>query len=494
MILEARDICKTFGATVALDKAYMQLRSGEVNALVGENGAGKSTLLKAVAGVHRIDSGKITIDDQEIRISSTKDAYENGISIVFQESTINPFISIAENIFIDRLHAYDRPLRGVDWKRITRDAQEILDSMDSEIDARKDIRSLNFGQWKLIEVARALSYNPKILLLDESTAFLNRNEAVSFVESVKKLRSLNMAIGFVSHHMKEVYDLADRITIMRDGKFILEMEREEVSQERLEAAMVGRNIGDKLYPPRRESKASEIVLKVEHMEVEHQLKDASFELRRGEILGIGGLKQSGGDAIINAIYGAIPFNKGTIKVAGQTCRSMTPVSSLQKKKISLLPGERTLEGLIVDFSIGDNIVMSAGPKKGVLRDKKREKELVEQYVEQVKIKTDNPNNPASSLSGGNMQKVVIGKCLATEPSILLLNNPTRGIDISARQEIYLLIRKLADTGLSIIMLTEDLLELLGMSDRIIITRHNQISKVFEENSGLTEEDVISYIV
>lgn len=493
MILEARDVRKAFGPTIALDRAYVQLRSGEVNALVGENGAGKSTILKAIAGVHNMDAGTITIDGKKIEIHNMKEAEANGISIVFQESTINPYISIAENIFIDRLHEYGKTLRGINWKKINRDAQEILDSMESGIDVKADIRSLNLGQWKLVEVARALSYNPQILLLDESTAFLNHNETVSFINSVKKLREKGLAIGFVSHHMQEVYDLADRITVMRDGKFIVEMLRDEVTQERLESAMVGRSIGEKLYPARRKVPAEKVVLRAENLQVEHQLENATFELRAGEILGIGGLKQSGGDAIINAIYGAVPISGGTVTVEGETYTATVPVESL-RRKISLLPGERTLEGLIVNFSIGDNIVMSAGPKKGVLRDKKKEKELIEQYVEQVKIKTDNPNNPASSLSGGNMQKVVIGKCLATGPKILLLNNPTRGIDISARQEIYNLMRKLANEGLAIIMLTEDLLELLGMSDRILITRHNQISKVFEENNDLTEEDVISYIV
>ena len=493
MILEARDVCKAFGPTIALDRAYVQLRSGEVNALVGENGAGKSTILKAIAGVHRMDSGKITIDGKTVEINNTSDAVSNGISIVFQESTINPFITIAENIFIDRLHEYGKPLRGIDWKKINKDAQDILDSMESGIDVKADIHSLNLGQWKLIEVARALSYNPKILLLDESTAFLNHNETICFISSVKKLRESGLAIGFVSHHMQEIYDLADRITVMRDGKFIVEMLRNEVTQERLESAMVGRNIGDKLYPEKRSNPSEKVVLRAEHLFVESQLADATFELREGEILGIGGLKQSGGDAMINAIYGAVPISGGNVTVDGETYTSTKPVQSLDRK-IALLPGERTLEGLIVNFSIGENIVLSAGPRKGLLRDKKKEKELIDRYVEQVRIKTDNPNNPASSLSGGNMQKVVIGKCLATNPKILLLNNPTRGIDISARQEIYSLIRSLANEGLSIIMLTEDLLELLGMSDRIIITRHNQISKIFEENNGLTEEDVISYIV
>ena len=440
-----------------------------------------------------MDAGRITIDGKTVEIESTKDAMENGISIVFQESTINPFISIAENIFIDRLHEYAKPLRGINWKKINEDAQEILDSMESGIDVKADIHSLNLGQWKLIEVARSLSCHPKILLLDESTAFLNHNETVSFISSVKKLRESGLAIGFVSHHMQEVYDLADRITVMRDGKFIVEMLRNEVTQERLESAMVGRSIGDKLYPEKRSCASQKTVLKAEHLSVEGQLHDATFELREGEILGIGGLKQSGGDAIIDAIYGAVPIGGGSVTVDGETYTDTKPVRSLERK-IAMLPGERTLEGLIVNFSIGDNIVLSAGPKKGLLRDRKKEKELVERYVKQVRIKTDNPNNPASSLSGGNMQKVVIGKCLATDPKILLLNNPTRGIDISARQEIYTLIRSLANEGMSIIMLTEDLLELLGMSDRILITRHNGISKLFEENNGLTEEDVISYIV
>lgn len=493
MILEAKNVQKEFGPTIALDRAYIQLRSGEVNALAGENGAGKSTILKAIAGVHRMDAGTITIDGREVEIRDTKDAVANGISIVFQESTINPFISISENIFMDRLHTFAKPVVGIDWKRLNESAQEILDGMESGIDVKTDIRSLNLGQWKLIEVARALSYHPQILLLDESTAFLNHTETVSFINSVKKLRKDGMAIGFVSHHMQEIYELADRITVMRDGKFIVEMLRSEVTQERLESAMVGRSIGDKLYPERRQTPSEKTVLRVEHLSVENQLSDASFELREGEILGIGGLKQSGGDAIINAIYGAVTANGGKITVGNETYTATKPVQSL-KRKIALLPGERTLEGLIVNFSIGDNIVMSAGPRKGVLRDRKKEKELVNRYIEQVKIKTDNPNNQASSLSGGNMQKVVIGKCLATDPRILLLNNPTRGIDISARQEIYTLIRGLANEGMSIIMLTEDLLELLGMSDRILITRHNKISKIFEENNGLTEEDVISYIV
>ncbi|MEA4813787.1 MAG: sugar ABC transporter ATP-binding protein [Oscillospiraceae bacterium] len=493
MILRAENICKRFGATLALDKVTAEFRSGEVNALVGENGAGQSTLLKVVAAVHHADSGTMTLDGKPYSAVNPTDAARQGVAIVFQESTINPSISIAENVFIDRLHRYSTPLFGMNWKKLKKDAQGILDQMDAGIDVNGDLHKLDLGKWKLIEVARALSYNPQVLLLDESTAFLSLNESKAFIKSVKNLRESGLALGFVSHHMSEVFELADYITVMRDGKFITEMKREDATEEKLEDCMVGRQIGDKMYPARRATPASDEILKVENISIEGKLKDISFTLHRGEILGIGGLNGSGGDSILDAIYGACPVECGKITMNGETYHKTTPEKSI-KRGLALLPGERTLEGLIVNFSIADNIVMSAGPKKGPLRDWNTEGELVTRYIKEVLIKTNDPKNAASSLSGGNMQKVVIGKCLAPQPEVLLMNNPTRGIDISARQEIYSLIRKLADNGLAIIMLTEDMLELLGMSDRIMITRDNKISKIFDENVNLKEEDLIGYIV
>ncbi|MEN6622076.1 MAG: sugar ABC transporter ATP-binding protein [Smithella sp.] len=493
MIIKCTNISKRFGATIALDHAQVQLSSGQIHSIVGENGAGKSTLLKTIAAVQKADSGEITIDGKLFDPKNLLDASKQGVTIVFQESTINPYISVAENIFIGRLGEYSRPVLGINWKKIKKDAQKILDSMEAEIDVNKDINSLDLGQWKLIEVARALSYNPSVLLLDESTAFLNNKESTAFLKAIKKLRDQGLAIGFVSHHMNEIFEVSDWITVMRDGKFVVEFSKEEATMETIEAAMVGRAIGSKMYPLRHEESVGEVVIRADHISVAGKLEDVSFDLKEGEILGIGGLKDAGGESILDAIYGVEPISAGKFVFCDEIFTVTTPNKSLQRK-IALVPGERTLEGLITDFTIKENLVMSALPRKGLVRDWRGENELAEHFVEKLKIKTNNVDNPANSLSGGNMQKVVLGKCLATNPNILLLNNPTRGIDVSARQEIYMLMRELCYEGFSIIMLTEDLLELLGMSDRIMLMRKKRVSHFFEKNENLSEEDMIGYIV
>lgn len=493
MKLIAKDICKRFGATVALDNASVEFNSGEVHALAGENGAGKSTLLKVIAAVHRPDSGEIYLDEKRFIPKDFLDASSKGVTIVFQESTINPYITISENIFIDRLRVYNSWMKSIQWSKLKNDAQEILDSMGADINVNQDIRSLDLGQWKLIEVARALAYKPKVLLLDESTAFLNNKEIKAFLSVIDNLRQQGLAIGFVSHHMNEVFEISDRITVMRDGKYVVELNTKEATSERLESAMVGREIGAKLFPERQEQAAGETILSVKNLSVKDKLENVSFDLKKGEILGIGGLKGAGGEAVLEAIYGIEPIQSGSVEYKKETYRGTSPYKSL-KRKIAMVPGERTLEGLIPEFSIQDNLVMAALPKKGLLRDKKQEHEISAAYIEKIRIKTKNYNDPANSLSGGNMQKVVLGKFLAANPSILLLNNPTRGIDVSARQEIYSLMRDIADSGVSIIMLTEDLLELLGMSDRIIIMRKKAISKVYEKAIGLTEADLIGNII
>jgi ABC-type sugar transport system ATPase subunit len=493
MKLTAKNVYKRFGATVALDNASVVLHSGEVHALAGENGAGKSTLLKVIAAVHKPDSAQIFLDDEPFQPKDFLDASAKGVTIVFQESTINPYVSIAENIFIDRLRIFNTRLGNIQWPKIKKDAQELLDSMGADIHVNQDVRSLDLGQWKLIEVARALAYKPKVLLLDESTAFLNNKEVQAFLSVINTLRDQGLAIGFVSHHLNEVFEISDRITIMRDGKYVVELNTKEATSEQIEAAMVGREIGSKLFPARPAPLEREPVLHVEGLSVKDQVEDVSFDLKRGEILGIGGLKGAGGEAVLEAIYGTEPIVSGCIRYGQEKYKSTTPNKSLARR-IAMVPGERTLEGLIPEFSIRDNLVMAALPKKGLFRDKKEESGIAREYVDRIRIKTNDVNNPANSLSGGNMQKVVLGKFLAATPNILLLNNPTRGIDVSARQEIYTLMREIANSGVSIIMLTEDLLELLGMSDRIIIMRKKTISKVYEQVNGLTEADIIGSII
>lgn len=493
MQLIAKDICKRFGATVALDHASVTLSSGEVHALAGENGAGKSTLLKVIAAVHKPDSGQIYLDKELFTPKDFLDSSAKGVTIVFQESTINPYISISENIYIDRLRIFNTKLKSIHWAKMRKCAQELLDSMGADIDVHRDIRSLDLGQWKMIEVARALAYDPRVLLLDESTAFLNNKEVKAFLGVIDTLRKKGLAIGFVSHHMNEVFEISDKITVMRDGRFVVELATKEATSEQLEAAMVGREIGAKLFPPRDAETSRETILKVKNLTVKEKAEDISFDLKRGEILGIGGLKGAGGEAVLGAIYGTEPISSGEIQYNDITFKATTPNKSLQRQ-IAMVPGERTLEGLIPEFSIKENLVMVALPKKGLLRDKKKETEISNSYVGRIRIKTKDYNNPANSLSGGNMQKVVLGKFLAANPHVLLLNNPTRGIDVSARQEIYALMREIVKSGVSIIMLTEDLLELLGMSDRIVIMRKKGISKIYEKAVGLTEADLIGNII
>lgn len=268
---------------------------------------------------------------------------------------------------------------------------------------------------------------------------------------------------------------------------------QKINWTKIESAMVGRSIGSSIYPAREKLKENPVVLRVENLSVENKIENINFELRKGEILGIGGLKGAGGETIINAIYGTEKITSGNIYLSGTKYEAPSPSKSI-RNRMALVPGERTVEGLIPEFSVRDNLCLSALPHKGFLRDKTKEKEITVKQIELINIKTSNANLPVNSLSGGNMQKVVLGKCLSTEPDILLLNNPTRGIDIKARQDIYLLLRKLCSNGISIILLTEDLLELIGMSDRILLMKKKKVSKIFEENRSLSEEDIIGFIV
>jgi len=493
MELIARQINKRFGATIALKDAGITLRCGQVHALVGENGAGKSTLFKVISAVHPKDSGEVILDGKEFKPVNLLDSSKNGVALVFQESTVDPYITISENIFIDRLREFKNRLGLIDWKRMKAEAQSILDTMEADISVDDNIWDLDLGQWKIIEIARALSYNPKVLLLDESTAFLNTKEVESFLYVVNKLKSQGLAIGFVSHHINEVFKIADVITVMRDGEVIVEFNIGDVTSDQIEATMVGREIGGTIYPERRAQSARPEVLSLESVSVKNKLDNISFKLYQGEVLGIGGLKGAGGDEILSLLYGDLKPEAGKITLFEKPYIP-TSVNDALARKIAMVPGERTLEGLITEFSISDNLIMATMPRKGVFRDKKAEAQITNQYVEKLLIKTKNPALRASSLSGGNMQKVVIGKFLASHPKVFLLNNPTRGIDINARQEIYALIDGLVRQGLSVILLSEDLLELIGMSDRMMIMKDKKISKVFNRDENPQEEDIICYMI
>lgn len=493
MLLQAQNISKSFGATQALQNVAIQFSPGQVHALVGENGAGKSTLFKILAGAIQKDSGEMTMNGAPYNPRNLREAQAAGVALVFQEITVNPSLGIAENIFIDRMSQFAGFLGLSRWKRIREAAQQILDSMDSGISVSQKLESLDLGQMKIIEIARALSYNPKVLLLDESTAFLSTHELNSLFKVINTLRGQGIAIGFISHHLEEIEKVGDIITILKDGQLVGEYARGELTNDQIEGRMVGREIGHDMYPQPASTTPQGVVLEMKNITIPGQLREVTLELRKGEVLGIGGLKGAGGEALLNTLIGEAPSSTGQILLEGQPYRPHSPADAW-KRGISYLPGDRTGEGLIVDFSVQDNLSMASIPKRGPFVDQRAERTRVEQLIEMLQIKAQRPSISCSSLSGGNLQKVVLGKCVAPNPRILLLNNPTRGIDVGARFQIYNIIRGLVNEGISVILLSEDLPELIGMSDRIIVMRKGRISNAFEPYSKPTEQEVVTYMI
>lgn len=494
MLFKAQNISKRFGATEALRDVAITLEPGKVHALVGENGAGKSTLFKICAGALQKDAGMMTLDENSFNPANMRSAQAAGVALVFQELTIVPSLGIAENIFIDRMHAFAGYLGLSRWKKLRAAAQGILDDIGADISVTQNIDQLDLGQLKVIEIARALSYQPRVLLLDESTAFLNTQELERLFAVIRRLREQHIAVGYISHHLEEVEKIADDITILKDGTWVGHYKRGELTQRQIEARMVGREIGRDIYPPARDFEAKDVVLEIRDASLSGKMRNINLTLYRSEILGIGGLKNSGGEVLLEALVGDRPLVSGQMRLNAQTYRPRAPYDAWEQR-IAYLPGERTGEGLIVDFSVSENLSMAAMPRRGQFVDRMAERKLVHDLIEELQIKAASPLVPCNSLSGGNLQKVVMGKCMATQPDVLILNNPTRGIDVGARMQIYSIIRDLAEKrGMSIILLSEDLNELIGMSDRIIIMRKGEISKEFAHGAFPSEHEIVSYMI
>lgn len=497
MLLKAQNISKSFGATQALSGVSIQLEAGRVHALVGENGAGKSTLFKICAGAILPDTGTLQLDGKPYAPRTMRDAQRSGVALVFQEMTINPSLSIAENILTDRMWDHAGPLGLTRWRRLRAAAQSLLDEIGSGLSVEQNISDLDLGQLKVLEVARALSYRPRVLLLDESTAFLNTQEMNALFAVINNLRKQGIAIGYISHHLDEVERVADTITILKDGQWVGDYARGELTNEQVEALMVGREVGRHMYSGRREqafqTNGDQPVLELVGVAVPGRLNNVSLSLYRGEILGIGGLKGAGGETLIGAIAGDQPISSGQMRFNNRLYAPRKPFDAWAQG-IAYLPGDRTREGLIMDFSVQDNLSMAAIPRRGPFINRAAERALVSKLIPLLQIKAASPAVTASSLSGGNLQKVVLGKCIAPGPQVLLLDNPTRGIDIGARLQIYTAIRDLAASGVAVILLSEDLPELIGMSDRIVLMRRGGISKEFSHAALPSEEEIIGHII
>lgn len=495
MTLVASGLNKRFGQTVAANDISITLRTGTVHAIVGENGAGKSTTLRMLGGAIRPDSGEMTLDGSPYAPHSTFDATHEGVALVHQEITINRSLSVAENIFIGDLRRHSGPLGVLKRKQIAAAAQASLDRIGVKISVTANIERLNLGELKCIEIARAISSSPKTLLLDESTAYLDHREVDAVLRVMHELKSKGMTIGFVSHHLNEVLAAADDLTILKDGQFVMSCGAASLEANEIHRLMVGRDVLHGIYPPRLRPSAAAAApaLIVKKAAVGRELSEISLEVRHGEILGIAGLKGAGAEALFAGIVGDEPLRAGHLQLGGKDYCPSTPRAAWQQG-IAHLPGDRGNEGLIVSFSVLDNLVMARPPAVGPFFSMARARARAKDLIKLIGIRTSSEASACQSLSGGNMQKVVLGKCLAVVPRLLLLNNPTRGVDVGAREEIYRIIRQKTTEGLAILLSSEDMPELIGMADRLVVLRRGVMVHEFNSLANVEEHDIVQYMI
>jgi ribose transport system ATP-binding protein len=473
-ILELVDIAKVFPGVKALDSVSFDIYRGEIHALIGENGAGKSTLMKILSGIYKPTNGKVFFDGKEIILENTKQAQELGITIIHQEFSLIPYLNSVENIFLGREL---RKSNGfLDRKLMKEKAQELLKRIEVEIDLDKTVDSLTVAEQQFVEIAKALSVNAKFLILDEPTATLTEGEVKHLFNLMRTLKKNGVTMVFISHHMDEIFEIADRFSVLRDGKWVGTQSVNEVTEDDIIRMMVGRELKDTFPEKACTEVEKEMLLEVKSLKND-KVKGISFKLNKGEILGISGLVGSGRSEVVRAIIGADKADEKEIYLRGKKVDIKTPYEALGYG-IALIPEDRKNQGLVLEASVKNNVSLS-GLNKITNRykfiNKSKEKNVVEQYVSRLKIKTPDIDRLVRNLSGGNQQKVVIAKCLNTGCEILIFDEPTRGIDVGAKAEIYKLMRQLADSGISIVMISSELPEVLGMSDRILVMCKGKIT-------------------
>lgn len=482
-------ISKQFPGVKALDQVNIEVAQGEILALLGENGAGKSTLMKVLAGVHQPDSGSIYINGSKVVIQGPRSSQELGISIIYQEFNLIPYLSVAENIYLGR---EPRKMKGVfDWKRLHQQSQEVMNRVGLQhLSPKALISDLSIAERQLVEIAKAISHVSNIIIMDEPTAVLNGEDAKQLLQIMLELKKQGMAIIFITHRLEEVEQIADRISVLRDGKYIGSAKVEDVSKDDMVKMMVGRDITD-LYPERNQ-KIGKPILKVENLSLEGQLHDINLTVREGEILGIGGLMGSGSTTLSKALFGLYPRLQGSILI-GDNNRITSPRDAIDAG-IALVTDDRKGEGLVLIMSVFENLLLPSYQRisaMGTLMEKSKQSSIVSKWVSNLKIKVHDPAVEAGTLSGGNQQKVVLGKWLQMNPKVLILNEPTRGIDVGAKAEIYQLMKALTDQGLAIIMISSEMPELLGMSHRIVVMHEGRITGEMPVEEA-TQEKIFLY--
>lgn len=466
VILTMKGIDKSFPGVHALDHVDLEVRKGEVHALMGENGAGKSTLMKVLTGIYSKDSGTITYEGKEVEFSNPREAQDAGIVIVHQELNMMGHLTVAQNIFIGREF-----MKGklIDDKKMNEEAKKLFEQLGIDINPKETMSRLTVGKQQMCEIAKAISHEAKVIVFDEPSAALTEAEIEELFKIIRELRSKQMGIVYISHRMDEIKVITDRVTVMRDGGYVGTLITKDSTKDDIINMMVGRVIYEDPKTESAVAKDAPIVLKVEHLNAGKMVKDVSFELRKGEILGFSGLMGAGRTETARALFGADPKESGDIYVNGKKVEIKTPQDAV-KCGIGYLSEDRKRYGIVVAKTVAENSTMAnlENFMKGIFIDKKKESETAQQYVETLKTKTPSVDQLVVNLSGGNQQKVVIAKWLVRNCDILIFDEPTRGIDVGAKSEIYLLISELAAQGKSIIMISSEMTEILRMSDRIIV--------------------------
>lgn len=471
-VLSVHDIVKRYPGITALNRVSLEFRSGEVHAICGENGAGKSTFIKVITGAIKADEGVIEIEGIARKGYSPHEAMsEYGIAAIYQEFNLVPSLSVAENMFLG-----NEPMRNgfLDFRTMNRKSAELLESFGVKLNPRTMVKALTVAYQQIVEIAKAVSRNAKILIMDEPSAPLSTNEVEKMMGLVRALRDRGVTVIYISHRLSEVFDLSDRVSVFRDGKFIKTLTTAETNKKELISLMVGRELAETY--PRRAQPGKNVLLEVRGLSTPELLKDVSFSLREGEILGFGGLVGAGRTELARAIFGADRISAGTILIRGEEASIDNPNRAV-KLKIGLIPEDRKQHGIIAELSVMENIAYSSFEKVsrfGIIAQNLL-KGTAETYKSRLRIVTPNLNKKVKELSGGNQQKVVLARWLATDCDLILFDEPTRGIDVGAKQEIYELIADLAAQGKGIIFISSEMSELLGMTDRIIVMYEGRVT-------------------
>lgn len=490
MLLEMKGITKIFPGVRALNSVDFDLNPGEVHILLGENGAGKSTLMKIIAGAYTPDAGTVTISGKKVENFSPRYAQNLGVGIIYQEFNLVPYLNVAQNIYIDHMPR-KKGRFFLDHRKMHKEAEELLESLNMQVDTKAMANDITVAQQQMVEVAKALTHDLKILIMDEPTSSLSEREIEQLFKMVRDLANRGIGIIYISHRLQEIPLIGDRVTILRDGNFVGTSKVSEITTAQMVSMMVGREVSH-LYT-REYQTPGDIVLEVQNLSSKRVgLKSVTMEVRKNEIIGLAGLVGSGRTELARAIFQVDPFDSGEINLFGQCLEPCSPKKIIDKG-VSLLPEDRKRQGLSLIHSVSENVVISSLAKLYPRRiiDRTKEKRVVSNFVKELRISTPSIKQLVMNLSGGNQQKVVLAKWLCTEAEIFIFDEPTRGIDVGAKGEIYAFMDNLVKQGKAVIMISSELPEIIGMSDRIYVMREGAIVAHFDK-SEVTQQKIIAY--